>query len=58
MTAMPLHPAAIDQTSPQELHLSGFWTAFGLGAIKEHRAHDRIAAKFATAAQSRTIGGR
>ena len=35
MTVMPLHPAAIDQTSPQELQLSGFWTAFGLGAIKE-----------------------
>ena len=35
MTPQPLNPATIEQTSPQELRLSGFWTAFGLGVIQK-----------------------
>ncbi len=35
MTPQPLNPAAIEQSSPQLLCLSGFWTAFGLGVIQD-----------------------
>jgi phospholipid/cholesterol/gamma-HCH transport system permease protein len=35
MSPQALNPANIEQTAPQQLRLSGFWTAFGLGVIQE-----------------------
>ena len=54
MTPQPLNPAAFEQTSSQELRLSGFWTAFGLGVIQEQL--DAVPAL--TAAQATVDGSR
>ena len=35
MNSKTLTPAAISQPAPQQLHLSGHWTALGIGAISE-----------------------
>ena len=52
MTPQPLNPAAFEQTSSQELRLSGFWTAFGLGVIQE-----QLDAVPAPAAAQATVDG-
>ncbi len=52
MTPQPLNPAAFEQTSSQELRLSGFWTAFGLGVIQE-----QLDAVSAPAAAKATVDG-
>ena len=45
MKPMSAEPAAIVQPTPQELALSGFWTARGIGAIEHQLASLRVPAE-------------
>jgi phospholipid/cholesterol/gamma-HCH transport system permease protein len=45
MKPVPVAPAAITQPTPQDLALSGCWTARGIGAIEHQLASVRLAAR-------------
>ena len=45
METLPVTPAAIAQPSPQDLALSGSWTARGIGAMQSQFASVRVAPK-------------
>ena len=45
MSTVPMEPAAIAQPSPQQLALSGCWTARGIGGIEHQLESVRVPAK-------------
>ncbi|MEO8122233.1 MAG: MlaE family lipid ABC transporter permease subunit, partial [Rhodoferax sp.] len=55
MKPVPVAPAAIAQPSPQELALSGAWTARGIGALEPHLAALHMAANTQTIADAASL---
>ena len=55
MKPTPMTPAAIAQPSPQDLALSGHWTARGIGAHEGDLAPERLAAAATTTADGAGI---
>ena len=55
MNTFPTAPAAIAQPTPQDLALSGSWTARGIGGIQQQLATVRVAPSTAAVADGARI---